>query len=211
MTTVFFVRHAEADNINSDGRNRPLTEKGMNDRALVTEFLQNKNIDAIFSSPYKRAVDTVADFAEKHDFTIELIEDFREHYIGAWRKHNVGSWITDFGDLISVYEKQWADFSYKYPGGESLAEVQGRNISALNDLLSRYKDKNIVIGTHGAALSTIINYFDKTYVCENFMAIIDLTPWIVRMDFNENGCIGMVKIDLFQPDQSHVSVTNDAR
>ena len=61
MTTVYFIRHAEADNTNRDGRNRPLTEKGMNDRALVTAFLHDKNIDAILSSPFKRAVDTVAE------------------------------------------------------------------------------------------------------------------------------------------------------
>ena len=32
-----------------------------------------------------------------------------------------------------------------------------------------------------------------------FLAMVDITPWIVRMDFNENGCIGMEKIDLFNP------------
>ena len=65
MTTVYLIRHAEADNSNRDGRIRPLTEKGLTDRQLVTEFLRNKNINAVLSSPFKRAVDTVADFAEK--------------------------------------------------------------------------------------------------------------------------------------------------
>ena len=51
MTTIYFVRHAEADNSNRDGRNRSLTEKGMKDRALVTKFLLGKNISAVISSP----------------------------------------------------------------------------------------------------------------------------------------------------------------
>ena len=78
MTTIYFIRHAEADNSNRDGRNRPLTEKGMKDRALVTEFLQDKSIDAVVSSPFKRAICTIADFAEQNDCEIEIVEDFRE-------------------------------------------------------------------------------------------------------------------------------------
>jgi 2,3-bisphosphoglycerate-dependent phosphoglycerate mutase len=38
MTTVYFIRHAQSDTKVHDGRIRPLTEKGMNDRILVTEF-----------------------------------------------------------------------------------------------------------------------------------------------------------------------------
>ena len=58
MTTVYFIRHAESDFSVRDGRIRPLTEKGLADRKLATEFLQGKNIDAVLSSPYKRAVES---------------------------------------------------------------------------------------------------------------------------------------------------------
>ena len=61
MTTVYFMRHAEADNTNPDGRNRPLTEKGLTDCELVTDFLSDKKIGAVISSPYKRAIDTIPD------------------------------------------------------------------------------------------------------------------------------------------------------
>jgi len=98
MTTVYFIRHAEADNTDDDGRNRPLTEKGMKDRAAVTAFLQDKNIDTVFSSPYKRAIDTLTDFTEKNGFDIETNEDFREQKAGTWRIHNVGSWIEEYQD-----------------------------------------------------------------------------------------------------------------
>jgi len=47
MTTVYFIRHAEADNSNQDTKNRPLTAKGNADCALVTAFLQDKSIDGI--------------------------------------------------------------------------------------------------------------------------------------------------------------------
>jgi 2,3-bisphosphoglycerate-dependent phosphoglycerate mutase len=189
MTTIYFIRHAETDNTNCNGRSRPLTEKGMNDRALVTAFLQDKNIDAVLSSPFKRAVDTVADFASKNGFEIKLVEDFRE------RKSD-SDWIKDT-DFWPFIERQWANFSYRLPDGECLAEVQERNIAALNEVLMRYKDKTVAIGTHGTALSTIINYYDNTYGFNDFMAMVDILPWVVRMDFNDVGCAGMEKIDLF--------------
>ena len=193
MTKVYFIRHAEADNSVRDGRIRPLTEKGLADRRLVTEFLQDKGINAVLSSPFKRAVDTVADFAENKGLIVLLSENFKEH-----------DTISDnypSNEYFQFVKKYWADFYYKVSGDESLYEVQERNITALNDILTQYKNKNIVIGTHGTALSTIINYYDSTYGFEDFMAMVKIKPWIVRMDFNDDGCVGMVKTDLFNPEQ----------
>jgi len=133
---------------------------------------------------------TIADFAEKNDFDIETIEDLRE------RKSDIDFTKEKFRFNVFM-ERQWSDFNYAYSDGESLAEVQSRNINALNEVLTRYKNKTIVIGTHGTALSTIINYYDRTYGFDDFMAMVDILPWVVKMDFNENGCIGMEKIDLF--------------
>jgi 2,3-bisphosphoglycerate-dependent phosphoglycerate mutase len=190
MTTIYFIRHAQADNFVRDGRIRPLTEKGFADRRLVTEFLQDKTIDAVFSSPYKRAVDTIADFAEKNGFEIEIVEDFREQKSSK----NMG---RDNPVHYQFLEKQWTDFSYTLPGGESLYEVQKRNIDALNDILNRYKNKIIVIGTHGTALSTIINYYDNTYDFEDFMAMVNILPWAVKAEFDGIYCARMEKIELF--------------
>jgi len=186
MTTIYFVRHAEADRSTTEDRNRPLTAKGQADCALVTEFLQNKNIDVIISSPYKRAVDTIADFAESLEMSIEKIEDFRERE-RAWME-----------DMRPYTEKQWADFSYKHPGGECLAEVQDRNIAALNDVLNRHKNMNIVICTHGFALSTIINFFDKNYGFDEWMEMAFINPWVVKMVFEDGDCVAIEKINLFE-------------
>ena len=193
MTTVYFVRHAEADNSVRDGKIRPLTEKGITDRALVTAYLQDKKIDNILSSPFKRAIDTIADFAEQNGLNIETIEDFRE------RKSD-SDWIRDT-DFWPFIERQWADFSYSLSDGESLSEVQNRNITALNEVLVKYTDKNVVIGTHGTALSTIINYYDNTYGFEDFMDMVNILPWVVKMKFDGVNLVDMWKIDLFAPNR----------
>ena len=38
-----------------------------------------------------------------------------------------------------------------------------RGIKAINDVLNKYKGKNIAIGTHGNIMVLIMNYYDKKY------------------------------------------------
>lgn len=89
MTTVYFVRHAEPNYSNHDDTLRELSPKGMEDRKLVTEFLGDKHIDIVLSSPYKRAIDTVRDFADSYGLSIDSINDFRERKVDS-------VWIEDF-------------------------------------------------------------------------------------------------------------------
>ena len=79
---------------------RELSAKGLKDRELVTGFLMDKQIDAVLSSPYKRAIDTVRHFAEKQKKDIIIVEDFRERRIDS-------DWIEDFD---SFCKKQWENF-----------------------------------------------------------------------------------------------------
>ena len=64
MTKVYFIRHCEPNFNNHHGLTRELSEKGMADTRLVTEYLWDKNICVVLSSNYKRAVDTVKPFAD---------------------------------------------------------------------------------------------------------------------------------------------------
>lgn len=161
MTTVYFVRHAEPNFNNHNDMARELTEKGLEDRKLVTEFLWDKNIDFVLSSPYKRSVDTVKDFSDKKNLDIHIVNDFRERKIDS-------VWIEDYESFCKA---QWEDFNYKLSDGETLGEVQKRNIEVLNHVLKQYEGKNIVIGSHGTALSTIINYYDNTFGYKEFQKI----------------------------------------
>lgn len=186
MTTIYFVRHAEPDYNNHDDFFRPLTDKGLKDRIKVTNYLLDKEIDVVLSSPYVRAVDTVAHFAKNAGLNIETIDDFRERKIDS-------VWVENFKDFC---KKQWSDFSFKLTDGETLNEVQKRNINALEGVLDKYKGKNIVVGSHGTALSTIINYYDNTFNYNNFAEIVGLMPWVVKFEFDDNRCISIEQIDL---------------
>lgn len=187
MTIVYFVRHAEPNYNNHDDMSRELSDKGLIDRKLVTEFLADKGIDIVMSSPYKRAVDTVKEFVEKAGMDIVIVEDFRERKIDS-------CWIEDFN---SFCKQQWEDFDYKLTDGECLAEVQRRNINALEQILRDYKEKTIVVGSHGTALSTIINYYDKAFDYTQYEKVKGLMPWVVEFSFEKLKCVGIKQYNLF--------------
>lgn len=181
MEKVYFVRHAKPDFSIHDDYLRPLTEDGFRACKKVTEFFKDKSITKVYSSPYKRAIDTVRNFAEKSALDVEIIEDFRERKID-----NV--WIEDFNAFA---KQQWSNFDYKLSGGESLNEVQSRNLKALMSLLEKNVDKNIIIGSHGTALSTIINYFNRKFDYNEFERIKNFMPFIVFFTFENRKVISI--------------------
>ncbi len=188
MTRVYFVRHAQPNYENHNDALRELTPKGLADRRRVTAFLMDKQISAALSSPYRRAVDTIRDFADTVGLEIEIVDDFRERKIDS-------VWIEDFR---SFSQKQWADFSYKLSDGECLGEVQRRNIAALNAAVEKHRGENIIVGSHGTAISTILNYYDPSFGFADFERIKGKMPWIAEFDFAEDGTMcRMQQYDLF--------------
>lgn len=178
MTSIYFVRHAQPDFSWSDDLTRPLTAEGMKDSEQVYEFLKDVRLDYAISSPYKRSFDTIKHCAEGHNLSIETDKRFREREKGV-NSNNLG-----------MFQKRWADFDYHEENGESLNMVQKRNIEGLLELLDRHRNENILFGTHGTALSTILNYFDRSYSCDDFLRMIDFMPYIIRLDFEGKVCVG---------------------
>ncbi|CEN87999.1 MAG: histidine phosphatase family protein [Paraclostridium sordellii] len=181
MNKIYFVRHAKPDFSVHDDLTRPLTDKGIIDSKNICEFLKEKSINKIYSSPYKRAIDTIKELAQNLSIKIEVVDDFRERKIS-----NI--WIEDFNKFS---KSQWENFEYKLNDGESLNEVQSRNIKALHKILNENSNQNIVIGTHGTALSTIINYYDKTFDYLSFTKIKDIMPFIVCMEFEKTNVLNI--------------------
>ena len=178
MTSIYFVRHAKSDNSWKDDRTRPLTEEGKADSEKVTEFLKNISVDIFVASPYQRSIDTIAGSAAYKNMAIMPDERFRERQGG------------ENGGSNEMIQKRWADFDFHEEGGESLGMVQSRNIEALVEVLSNHQGKNIVIGTHGTALSMILNKFNPDFNCDSFYGILNFMPYIIRLEFNGSEYIG---------------------
>ena len=171
MTKVFFVRHAQPLHEHNDDRTRPLTDEGIKDTSIVIETLKDKEIDVFYCSPYKRSIDTIKQTAEYYDMEIQTDERLREREKGA------------DGNNHGMFQKRWDNHDYHEEGGESIGMVQSRNIEVLKEILENNQEKNIVIGTHGTALCSIMNYYKPEFGCSDFLRIIDWMPYIVEMDF----------------------------
>ena len=179
MTKVFWVRHAQPDFGHVDDNTRPLTEEGKKDAKNVVETLKDKEIDVFYCSTYKRSVDTIQETADYYKMDIHKDVRFREREKGPE------------GNNHGMFRKRWADHDYHEEGGESISMVQKRNIEALKEVLEKHEGKNIVIGTHGTALSAIMNYYNPEFDCDGFLRIIDWMPYIVEMDFEGQNLIGI--------------------
>lgn len=186
-TSVFLVRHCEPNYDNHDDFSRELSKKGLQDRQFILDFFNGKIIDGIYSSPYQRSFDTVLPLAQKLTLDIMTIDDFKERKID-----NV--WIEDFDTFA---QNQWSDFTYKLSDGESLQEVQDRNITALKSILEDSHEKSIVIGSHGTAISTIVNYFNPSFGYEEFNHIKSLMPFVIELQFERLKCLSISLYNIF--------------
>jgi 2,3-bisphosphoglycerate-dependent phosphoglycerate mutase len=178
MTQIYFVRHAEPVHGWVEDRSRPLTEEGMKDSKVVADFFREIKVDLFYSSPYKRSVDTISDSAKEKKLPIRTDERFRERVNGIEVNN------------IEMIQKRWTDFDYHEEDGESLTMVQSRNMEALREILRNHEGKSIVIGTHGTALSTILNFYEPDYDVNSFLRIIKYMPYIIRLDFDGESFIG---------------------
>ncbi|MFU2163348.1 histidine phosphatase family protein [Streptococcus pluranimalium] len=172
--TVYLIRHAEPNYDNHNDVERELTAKGLQDCQLVLDYFKDIAIDRIYASPFKRALQTVDKLAKEKALPIQIKENFRERKIDD-------VWIDDFN---AFSRRQWQDFNYKLANGESLQEVQDRNIQQLQEILNQ-QETAIVISSHGTAISTIINYYDNQFAFNHFQAIKQLMPFIVKLSFDE--------------------------
>lgn len=186
MTTVYFIRHAESDTSVRDDATRPLTEAGERAAASLPRAFEGVMLDAIYSSPYLRAMRTVAPLASERGLTVIQEPDFRERKVD-------GGWIEDWEDHS---RREWEDFGYKRGGGESLGEVQARCLDALWRVLRAESGRAVAIGTHGCALSTILRHYIDGFGREQYMALIPKLPCAYKLVFDGERCVAIDEMPL---------------
>jgi 2,3-bisphosphoglycerate-dependent phosphoglycerate mutase len=172
MTRLIFIRHAESDYSVKDDYSRPLTKSGMLAARKIPELFANTHIDQFYCSPYIRSINTIQYLADQCQKEITLSADLQERKIGIW--------VEDFSKYS---QRQWDDFSYKIENGESLSDVQQRNIKQVNEILNHHQNQTVVIGTHGTALCTILNYYNPECHFEYFQSIAKKMPLFIELQF----------------------------
>ena len=156
MTTLYLIRHSKPLKVNNDLNDDDLqiqNEKtclSIEGEKIAGEIANKKefeNIDVLFSSNYVRAIQTAKYIAEKNNLEIYIVSDLGERKFG----------INDWSELPSDFErKQFLDENYKIGNGESRKEVCERMLEFINYILDNYKDKRVVLVSHGAAITFLL-------------------------------------------------------
>ena len=132
-----------------------LTAEGEAQAKVSATELKAKNIDVIISSPFTRTKETAQIFAKEFGIAEdEIVFDERLGEINPGT-FDGKSW-NEYHNYMYTYGSGW--FESPIPEGESLQAVAKRVGECLYDLESKYKQKNILIVTHGgpAWLSYVI-------------------------------------------------------
>ncbi|MFC2016060.1 histidine phosphatase family protein [Chloroflexota bacterium] len=130
----------------------PSPRGGRDDAGRVAGVLQKAPIGAIFTSPYRRARQTVAPLAERLSLPINEIHDLRERQLSA-------GYVEDFSAAV---EATWRDKAFCHPGGESNAAAQRRGVAIVHRLREQQVADHVVLATHGNLLALVLQHFDPS-------------------------------------------------
>ncbi len=157
MTQIFFIRHGEAEgNIyrRAQGRNDlPLTARGRAQAACLAPRFAGQPLDAVFSSPYIRAYDTVEAALGDRPLTINKDMRLAEMCFGCWEGRPWGEIGYLWPREKELFKNSIEDWSV--PGSESLAAVQERMWAFVEDVSRRYPGGTVAAGSHGMALKAL--------------------------------------------------------
>jgi broad specificity phosphatase PhoE len=150
MTKVYLVRHGQtAWNVGEIFRGRadiPLDDTGRNEAKLAGEALKDAGIHAVYSSPLSRSMETAQNIATFHNLTVIPLDAITDISYGEWEGHNNDEMRAKYPDLHRLWHTE--PQKVRFPKGESLGEVRARIMAALDGLLARHKDQNIVLVAH---------------------------------------------------------------
>ncbi len=159
LLRVYLVRHAEAKNNvvhvpwTPEKELDTLTDEGQRQAVAIGNFLKDKGIVAILSSPAGRTRETAQAIGQviglKEGYEVDPA--FASLRGGKSQDGNQISWAWR--------EKQWALGQDPRPEeGESLSDGEFRARGSLNKLVGKFPEKSVVIVSHGDICAALLGY-----------------------------------------------------
>jgi broad specificity phosphatase PhoE len=153
MNRLFLVRHGENPaNLTKEFSCKlvdySLTAKGVLQAKQTAEYLQDKDIHEIYSSPLKRAVETAELIATPHGLQVVVMANLAEVNVGdlerqppsaeTWALHNsiLANWLGGRREVT-------------FPGGENYVTLWHRVRTGLERIVAGKDRRNIVVVAHG--------------------------------------------------------------
>ena len=155
---AILIRHGETA-ANKTGHfqgssDAPLNGKGLSQAKALARRLKSLDIQSIYSSPQKRAIQTAHPIAKSHDMDITEINGLRELDIGLLD----GLDGQDLKDKYPTFLEQWKGNvgSLRMPGGESIVELQDRTWKAMQAIRLLHKRETVIVVSHNFAIQSIL-------------------------------------------------------
>ena len=156
-TKLYLIRHgATPENekrpriLQGCGIDNALSETGRGQAKQVADYLKSFQVDAVFSSPLRRAVETAEAIASHHDLAVQTIEQIHEVEVGQWQSLDWGTIEREFPEAYACYMQDSG--KHGYLGGESCSDVLNRTSPAFDKLLRDNIGRTIAVVAH-----TVVN------------------------------------------------------
>ena len=151
MTTLYLVRHAHAD-WNPDEAN-PLSERGRAGAAALCDLLAGSPIGALYSSPARRALETIEPLTRRLRLEPVVVADLRERELV----------VAPGVDFVAAVRAAWLAPATQSVGSESNVGAQARGLAAIRKILHEQSGRHTVVATHGNLLALILNGLKPAY------------------------------------------------
>lgn len=154
MTTIYLVRHAEAEGnlyrIAQGHYNGIITPRGYQQLAALKKRFESVQIDAVYSSDLFRARTTARAIYEPKGLEVRLDEQLREVNMGSWEGRTWQELTME--DPQQMYNFNRDLSQWEIEGGESVAHARDRMIAALKRIAKANEGKTVAVVSHGAVL-----------------------------------------------------------
>lgn len=159
MPTVLLVRHGETD-WNRSGqimgeRPVPLNQNGRAQAQRLAAFLKARQIQALYSSPVARALQTAEILASALQLPVTTERGLTEIGVGEWE----GRYWNDLTEEIARQNFYAIPEDARPPGGETLRETHRRAVAVIERASSWHGTGSLLFVSHADVVRAIVAHY----------------------------------------------------
>ncbi|MDB5370389.1 MAG: histidine phosphatase family protein [Roseomonas sp.] len=158
-TTVFLLRHAAHDRVQTVlcGRMPGVTlgATGLAQADALGLRLRHENLDALYTSPLERCVETASVIGRHVSLPYMCMEDATEIDFGAWTGQDFTALAGQPAWMLWNAQRDQATA----PGGEAMAAVRSRIVALLQALRLRHPGQRIALVSHGDVIKAAMGHY----------------------------------------------------
>jgi probable phosphomutase (TIGR03848 family) len=165
MTIIILVRHGENDWVKKHRLagwipGIHLNDNGRLQAQAAADRLARLPVNAIYSSPVLRCLETAVTIAAPHNLNVIELPDVGEVRYGQWE----GKKIKKLARQSAWQAVQHYPSRFQFPDGESLRGVQFRAVEALEKLSAHHVKEVIIVVSHADLIKLVLAYYMGIHV-----------------------------------------------